>query len=196
MKLILNFILLFVLAIIVALLLNNYSGHVILLIGEYRIDLSFITLLAIILITYLILYYIFELLNMVYNIGYSIKRYRYKMALVKSHNYFNLATTNYFLCEYKEAYNNSLKSIKQNISIRDKFPVLLLAIEAIYKITDDDKVHNTKLECLLDKLANNEAQSYVYDRLAKINKTKNHKLYTEFLTKLTLQNNNLALKYD
>ncbi|HLX53081.1 MAG TPA: heme biosynthesis HemY N-terminal domain-containing protein [Aquella sp.] len=184
MKLIIKIVLLFILAIIIAAVSSYGPGHVILFIGEYRLDLSFATLLVIILVVYIILHYASMFFGGVYNIPGGIRQRRHNMALIKSRNYFNLAATNYFKNEYQSAYNNALKSISQNVLVSDKFPVLLLAIDAINLMNDDDKKTLIRLNKLLTKFPTNEEKSYVRDEMIKINKTRNNRLYTEFLAKL------------
>lgn len=193
MKVILKIVVLFILAIVVAILTSNGPGHVILFIGNYRLDLSFTTLLLAVLILYALLSYILAAFDGIYNIPANFILYRQKIARNKSSGYFNLAATNYFLGKYKSAYTNALKSISQNISINDKFPVLLLAIDAIHQM-DDDKKELSRVDRLLSKLSGNEAQSYIYAQLGIINKTRNNRLYSEILTKLTTENHNLSAK--
>lgn len=187
MKLVLQIVLLFILAIIIGTLCSYGPGHVILLIDKYRVDLSVITLLLVILVIYLILHYIFIFFGGVYHIPARIRQYQCRRALIKSRNYFNMAATNYFQGEYQKAYNNALKSMSQNVLVTDKFPVLLLAIDALHLMGDSDKKLSAKLNNLVSKFANGEEQRYVYNELAKINKTKNNRLYTEILTKLSIQ---------
>jgi|GEM_PF-4377599 len=189
MKLIIKIVLLFILAIIIAAVSSYGPGHVILFVDKYRLDLSFATLLVMILILYAILHYIFIFFGGVYNIPGGIRRHRHNMAIVKSRNYFNEAATNYFQNEYQTAYNNALKSISQNISAIDKFPVLLLAIDAIHLMNDDDKKVSAKLGKCVAKLSTNDERIYVRNELTKINKTKNNRLYTEILMILNKSGN-------
>lgn len=194
MRIVLKTVLLFILAIIIATLCSYGPGHVIMFISGYRLDLSLTTLILCILVIYVVLYYLSAVLGSIYHIPSGFRHYRHKRSLIKSRNYFNIAATNYFFSEYKLAYNNALKSISQDISINDKFPVLLLALDAIHEMDDNDKNESGKIDRLLRKLSSTVERRYIYEKLTKVNKTKNNRFYSEILTKLTMQNHSLLSK--
>ncbi|MCC2645035.1 MAG: hypothetical protein K0R94_813, partial [Burkholderiales bacterium] len=109
MKLVIQVVLLFIIAIVISTLSNYGSGHAILLIGKYRVDLSLITLLLVILMIYIISHYLFIMMGSIYNLPSKIKQRSHKISLIKSRNYFNTAATNYFLDDYQKAYTEALK---------------------------------------------------------------------------------------
>ncbi len=184
MKLIFKIVVLFILAVVVAGFSSYGPGHVILFIGKYRLDLSLATLMLIILIAYVALYYMFILGNSIYSIPKGIRLYRHKTAINKSRKYFNLAVTNYYQNEYQTAYDNALKSISYNVPASDKFPVLLLALDLIDLMNDSEDISLIKLNKLVAKLVTNKERVYAYNELTKINKTRNNRLYLETLAKL------------
>ncbi|MCC2626036.1 MAG: heme biosynthesis protein HemY [Burkholderiales bacterium] len=184
MKLVIKIVLLFILAIFIAIMSGYGNGHVILLVSKYRLDLSFSTLLLVILVIYVILHYTATFFVSIYNMPRGIRRYRQNATIVKSRNYFNMATNSYFQQEYQKAYNSALKSISQDVSTDNKLPVLLLAVDAINLMNEDNTKTSVKLDKLVNKLSTNEERKFVFNELSKINKTKNNKLYMEILTKL------------
>jgi HemY protein len=186
MKFIFKIILLFALAIFVAILCSSGPGHVIMFLDGYRFDLSVTTLLIIVLIIYIILHYGLAIIAGIYNIPNNIVHYRQKMARIRNRSYFNQAATDYFLRNYSKAYGNALKSISQNVSLSDKFPVVLLAVDSIHLMNVDDKKQSAKIDRLISNFSTNEEKKYIYEELNQINKTKNSSLYAEILTKLDL----------
>lgn len=186
MKLILKIIILFSLATLVAILCSYGPGHVIILINKYRLDLSFTTLVLIILLAYGVLHYLFLLCGSIYHIPSGIRHYRQKMSLIRSRNYFSIAAINYFRNEYKVAYTEALRSISQDTTAYNKFPVVLLAIDAIHLMNEDDEKSLAKLSKVVSKLRSHDERNYVYAQLLKINKTKNDRFYTEILNNLSV----------
>jgi HemY protein len=184
MKLVIKIVLLFILAIFIAIMSGYGNGHVVLFMSKYRLDLSLSTLLLIVLIIYVILHYAAAFLSSIYNIPDGVRRYRRNIAINRNRNYFNLATNSYFQEEYQKAYNNALKSLSQDVPAENKLPVLLLAVDAINLMNEDEKKISAKLDRLVAKFTTNKERSYIFNELTRINKTKNDKLYTEILTKL------------
>jgi hypothetical protein len=113
--------------------------------------------------------------------------------LIKSRNYFNIATANYFEGSYVIAYNKALKAIRTDISINNKFPLLLLAIGALYQMDiEDERKISSKLDNLLAKISNKDDICYIRTELEKINNVKNDKFYSQVLNKIQAKNAKLT----
>ncbi len=130
MKLLLKLIIFVILAFILGFLVTSEHGQVIMLFGNYRIDLTITTLIIIVLVLYLLFYYLTRFWINLNRLPNKLRKWRARHNLLQSRNYLNSAGVNYFEGKYGSAYKNAMSSINKEFSKDNKFIALMLAFKS------------------------------------------------------------------
>jgi HemY protein len=146
LKFIIKLLLIIVVAIaVVAFSLNN-NGHVILLAGRFRMDISLIVAIVSIVITFLVCYYLIRIIVNLNRIPNQIKQWRQIVVSRSSRKYLNNAWISYLGGDYINAYASSIKSIGKETNRDNKFLSKTLAIKAASKLSDSQSVQKILIQ--------------------------------------------------
>lgn len=139
MRFAIKFLLLAAIAFLIARLSFIGPGHVIIFISRYRIDLSLTTMVLIIALIFLAIYYLTRLWVNINRIPNKIRRYQAKHALLESRKDLNNAGVHYFEGKFHSAYLSAMKSINKEISKDNKFIAYMLAFKSASYLRNYDK---------------------------------------------------------
>ena len=163
MKFIIKLLFILVIAIAFVAFSLNSNGHIVVLIGRYRIDLSLVIAITSIIITFIVCYYLIRLIVNINIIPNKIKRWRYARTIRASRKYLNNAGVNYFEGKYANSYTNALKSINKDTIPENNFLALILAFKSASNLSDSVKQHE-----LLIKLNNYSEKKWQLAKLITI----------------------------
>ena len=143
-------------AILIAFALNSIeTGHVIIFMGSYRLDLSLIATLIMILIIFLVLYYLLNALGGLRKLPNIIKSWFYNYSAKKRQKQLELTMMYYFADEHAKAYKSASRLIE---SMKDKTNARFLAL--CIAVETSDKTETTTTKKLYHELNSYGARKY------------------------------------
>lgn len=140
MKTLLKFILIAILAVLIAIAVNNAkTGHVIIFLNSYRLDFSLISGIILILLTFIVLYYLFSVISGIEKIPELISSWSKNYALNRRRKYLNLAMISFLGHDYKKSYKIAKRVITYKNTTDEEFIALKIAIDSSHVIKNNDK---------------------------------------------------------
>ena len=134
--------------------LGRYGpGHVIVFVGDYRLDLALSSLLIAVLLGFIFIYYFIRFIANINEIPNRLKKWRLAHQLLQSRKLLNNAGVNYFEGKFGSSYKNAINSIEKEINKENQFVALMLAYKASGFMMDYDKEEEliAKLDEFKDK---------------------------------------------
>lgn len=142
MKTLLKFILIAILAVLIAIAVNNAkTGHIIIFVSSYRLDFSLISGIILIILTCIVLYYAFSIISGIEQIPELISSWSKKYTLNRRRKYLNLAMISFLAHDYKKAYKIAKRVITYKNTTDEEFIALKIAIDSSHVIKNNDKEH-------------------------------------------------------
>lgn len=157
MKILLKMITFILVAVLLAILLSSIkTGHVIIFVWHYRLDLSLISLFLMILLVFLILYYLISIIGGLQSLPDSIKSWSKRYFSNRRHKYLEVAIISFLAKNYKKSYKSALKVLDNNIQNKttDKFIALCIAIETA------DAAKNSNKDVLIKEFSQYDSRNY------------------------------------
>lgn len=140
MNTLLKLILLAIIAVLIAVALDNAkAGHVIILINSYRLDLSLIGGIILILITFIVLYYLVSIISGIERLPEVLKLWSKNYVAGRKRKYLELAIISFLAHDYKKSYKVAKRVINNENTTAAEFIALCIALESAHAVKNNDK---------------------------------------------------------
>ncbi|MBY0379244.1 MAG: hypothetical protein K2P99_02465 [Burkholderiales bacterium] len=134
--------------------LGKYGpGHVIVFIGDYRLDFALSSLLIAIILVFIFIYYSIRFIANINQMPSRLKKWRLAHQLLQSRKFLNNSGINYFEGKFGSSYKNAINSIGKETNKENQFVALMLAYKASGFMRNYDKEEELigKLDGFKDK---------------------------------------------
>lgn len=155
MKTLLKFILLAVIAVLIAVAIDNAkTGHVIIFINNYRLDFSLISGIIVGIITFIVLYYLISIISGIEHLPAALTLWSKNYVAGRKRKYLELAIISFLAHDYKKSYKVAKRVINNKNTTDAEFIALCIALESAHAVKNNDK------ESLIKELDKYEGRRY------------------------------------